>query len=83
MNFGMLWFSNDKKTTFTEKILTAVEYFRKKYKITKDLQCWVRTIPDNFEPIPNITVVLSKVILPDHFWIGLPDGEFKGNLNEQ
>ena len=31
METGMLWYDNDPKTTLTDKVARAVEYYRKKY----------------------------------------------------
>jgi hypothetical protein len=72
-----MWLDTDKKTTFSEKLLKGVDFFRNKYDVSGNLDCQVKLIPEGFEPMEGINVTISKSILPHHFWIGLSDGDFR------
>ena len=74
---GLMWLDTDKKTTFSEKLLKGVDFFRNKYEVSGKVACQVKEIPKDFEPIENVNVTVSKSILPHHFWIGLSNGDFR------
>lgn len=80
---GMLWFDNDKKTTFNNKIDQAVKYYRKKYGQAPDI-CFVhpKMISAEKDAVPaKLEVKASPMILQHHFWIGTKqNAETKGNL---
>lgn len=72
MNTGMLWFDNDPKLDFTEKISRATAYYQKKYGQKPDL-CYVNP-GMSFDPPPKsvgIEVQTDRMILPNHFWLGI------------
>lgn len=71
----MLWFSDEKKKTFTNKILEAAEFYRNKYKVDPTI-CYVN--PDDLAlhegkqaRIGGLLVKPMKVIVKDHFWLGV------------
>ena len=69
---GMLWFDNDKKTTFFSKVERAVQYYKKKYGQMPDV-CFVhpQMVPkDNESPPVKLEVKASPSILLHHFWLG-------------
>ncbi len=80
MNVGMLWFDNDPRRTFDEKLTRAAEHYRRKYGRAPEV-CFVN--PEIATPAPNasvgesaarsgaVTVETSKTILPNHFWLGV------------
>jgi hypothetical protein len=76
MNIGLLWFFNDvKKATLENHIVTAGEYYFRKYQRKPDT-CLVN--PKYLEkPIEvkvngvNVSVGMSRAILPGHIWIGI------------
>jgi hypothetical protein len=71
MKTGMLWFDNDPKIDLQAKIARAAEYYRKKYGINPDL-CFVHPSMINVEipPRNGIEVRTTKLVLPNHLWIG-------------
>jgi hypothetical protein len=72
MNTGMLWFDNDPRLDFMEKINRATEYYQKKYGQKPDL-CFVNPAM-KFDPSPKnagIDVQTDHMIMPDHFWLGI------------
>ncbi|MBI4770899.1 MAG: hypothetical protein HY784_10955 [Chloroflexi bacterium] len=78
MNVGMLWFDNDPKRSFDEKVSRAVEHYRRKYGRAPDV-CFVnpRSVASEAqEKTPSAAGLLlrtSKSVLPNHFWIGIRD----------
>lgn len=76
MHTGMLWFSNDKKKSLTERILEAYQYYHKKYGRIPDL-CLVH--PSDLEnqvvDIKALTVRPYRPVIPGHIWIGIEDKE--------
>ena len=70
MTIGMLWFDNDKITTFLEKIVTAAAYYENKYGEPADT-CFVNPAHlDKRENLAGLTVKPSKSVLRNHFWLG-------------
>jgi len=70
MDIGMLWFDNDKKATFEQRVERATTYYYEKYGKRPDL-CFVH--PDTGQPcmVGRVEVRTSKTMLPNHFWIGV------------
>ena len=68
----MLWFDDDPKADLKTKIIKASVYYHKKYGQEPDLcivnPCLAAEIQNNSVPIK---VLVSKFILPHHFWIGV------------
>lgn len=73
MNVGMLWFNNDPKVDFSEKIKGAAEYYHAKYGV-KPTACHVNpaNIPDNYKT-NGVEVIPNKSMLLNHFWLGVKD----------
>jgi hypothetical protein len=72
MNSGMLWFDNDKKTTFNNKIDQAANYYQKKYGHAPDI-CLVHpqmVSADKDNQFPALEVKASPTVLLHHFWLG-------------
>lgn len=92
MDIGMLWFDNDKKTSIPAKVERAARYYQKKYGKNPDL-CYVHPKMVKGESdmkdishqnarktplmIGKVTVLKNEKVLPDHFWIGIRNGEDK------
>ena len=85
METGMLWYDNDPKTTLTDKVARAVEYYRKKYGRDPNL-CLVNpgSFPngeekkatngsDNGIVSGKVAVRSYRPVLPGHLWIGIED----------
>ena len=75
---GMMWFNNNPKTTFREKVIGGVEFFREKYKWEGLVEVRVRTIPDTpYEQIPKVNVEQMYEMIKHNFWIGIAEGDFR------
>ena len=77
MNFGMLWFDNDKKTTVIDKADRAAAYFKNKYGFDATL-CFVHPsmLEDKDKAIKTeggLKLQGIQTVLPQHFWIGCDD----------
>lgn len=74
MNNGMMWFDNDPKTAFSEKVIRAAEYYRQKYGRVPNL-CLVNPhdLPEQTEPVGKVTVRPFRSVLPGHLWLGLDE----------
>jgi len=72
MNVGMLWFDNDPKRSFDDKVSRAAEHYRRKYGRPPDV-CFVH--PTSAQKVKDraagLLVKTSKTVLPNHFWIGV------------
>jgi hypothetical protein len=90
MNIGMLWFDNNKNTPLPTKIERAAQYYQKKYGQSPDL-CYLNPemlnngSGDELEKeaggqeehwqVGEIEVRQTGLVLPNHFWVGLRNGE--------
>ncbi len=74
MNIGMLWFDNDPKRPFDEKVSRAAEHYRQKYGRTPEL-CYVhpKSAATAKERAAGLVVKTSRSVLPHHFWIGVKE----------
>lgn len=80
MEIGMLWFDNDKQVDLATKLSRAIQYYLKKYGKTPNI-CYVHPsmLPEepekkNTAPVKlpvKIEIKTSKLVLPNHFWIGI------------
>jgi hypothetical protein len=76
MNFGMMWFDNDPKTSLLTKVERAAEYYRTKYGHAPNL-CLVNpgSMPEKIPAGSRISIRPQSIILPGHLWIGLDEKE--------
>jgi hypothetical protein len=74
MHSGMLWYDSGPKGSLEDRLLRAIEYYRKKYGRAPTL-CLVNqdTLEGMRGPIDGITVRAYAPMLPGHFWIGVED----------
>jgi hypothetical protein len=74
MEFGMMWFDDNPKTTLADKLERAIHYYSQKYGHTPDV-CFVNPsmLKEPLKQANNITIRPYRSILPCHFWIGLED----------
>jgi hypothetical protein len=75
MKTGMLWYDNNPKSTLEEKIIRAVEYYKKQYGDTPTL-CYVSTeagLKSSEEVLGGLTVRINKTLHPKHIWIGFKE----------
>lgn len=74
MMTGLLWFDNNTKTNFAEKLQQAVVYYQKKYGKKPDL-CYVHPsmLAQKIPPANGIEIRGAQQILPNHFWLGITE----------
>jgi hypothetical protein len=72
MEWGLLWFDDNGKTTFATKVKRAARQYRERFGRAPDT-CYVHpTTLSGEDTMPRrIEVLESMYIQPDHFWIGL------------
>jgi hypothetical protein len=86
MDIGMLWYDNDPQSDLQAKVARASDYYRQKYGRAPRL-CFVHPsmLPDQVQVSGNgengdaekmlkagsLIVRCNKLVLPNHFWIGL------------
>ena len=73
MKTGLLFFDNDPKTTFAEKVDKAARLYEAKYGLSPTV-CLVN--PKALVPgleMPTIAVRPFRAVLPHHLWIGIEE----------
>ena len=75
---GMLWFDNNQVTSLTEKLSRARAYYETKYGKAPDF-CLVNNKIDISQAgdIPGMIVETHKLILLNHFLLGVNNGQEK------
>lgn len=76
MNVGLLWYDDDPKRPFAEKIEAAARRYREKFGVRPNT-CYVNpaSLPDGNGHLRQIKVVATPIILPNHFWLGVAEPE--------
>jgi len=74
MNIGMMWFDNDPKTSLTQKVIKAADYYRHKYG-SVPTGCWVnpKQMSEAELRLGVVTVKPMRGILPGCLWIGMEE----------
>lgn len=74
MDQGMLWFDDNPKTDFLQKIKQAADYYKRKYGQSPNL-CLVNPaeLPRETNLDDKISIRPYRPILSRHFWIGVSD----------
>ena len=70
MSTGFLWFCDDPKQTFAEKVGRAAERFRVKYGTTPNL-VYCHPATGQGQRLDFIETKESRSIQPNHFWLGI------------
>lgn len=75
MRTGMLWYDGDAHADLQTKVQRAAAYYQKKYGIMPTL-CFVHPSMLPEEPVRSGVIELrsSKQVLPNHLWLGVPEG---------
>src|SRR4029079_9185056 len=78
MDIGMLWYDDDSKRAFGEKLARAVDYYKAKYGSVPTV-CFVT--PAAFKDAPDtaagVQIRSARNVMVDHFWLGV--GEASGS----
>lgn len=71
MEWGLLWFDDNRKTAFATRVKEAARHYREKFGRAPDT-CYVHpTALSDVDTMPKgIEVLQSTHIQPHHFWIG-------------
>lgn len=77
MHTGMLWLMSSGRT-LQENVLTAIDYYVKKYGMTPNL-CLLHPSNETKDTEFPITVRPYRPILPGHLWIGVEQGKEKNS----
>ena len=72
---AMLWFDDSPTTTLEGKIRRAADYFRKKYGRDPNLCVLNHKMPGalEIETVDEIAIDTSRIVLPNHLWIGVDE----------
>jgi hypothetical protein len=70
---GLLWFDDDPKRTFEEKVLRAVVHYKQKLGLSPSL-CYVHpSALDHACTCGAVKVRPGRSVLPHHFWLGVSE----------
>jgi hypothetical protein len=83
MDIGMLWF-DDSSRSFAEKVRRAADYYKEKYGREPTL-CLVnpQTWDDGDTKTLPVEMRQAKLVLPNHFWIGVEEDLRRANRPEK
>jgi hypothetical protein len=78
MDIGMLWYDDDNKRPFGEKVARAVDFYKAKYGSVPTV-CFVNpaTLKDAPDSAAGVQIRSARNVMVDHFWLGV--GETNGN----
>ena len=78
MDIGMLWYDDDNKRPFTDKVARAVDYYKAKYGSVPTV-CFVNpaSLKDAPDTAAGVQIRSARNVMVDHFWLGV--GETNGN----
>lgn len=72
MEVGLLWFDDNPKVQFANKVENAVRRYREKFGRAPDV-CYVhpRTLAGVMNMPNDVQVIALGSVRPDHFWVGV------------
>src|SRR5262245_22063170 len=78
MDIGMLWYDDDNKRPFSEKVARAVDFYKAKYGSVPTV-CFVNpaAIKQAPDSAAGVQIRSARNVMVDHFWLGV--GETNGN----
>jgi len=78
MDIGMLWYDDDSKRAFGEKVARAVDYYKAKYGSVPTI-CFVNpaSMQDAPDTAAGVQIRSARNVMVDHFWLGV--GETNGS----
>ena len=78
MDIGMLWYDDDSKRAFGDKVARAVDYYKAKYGSVPTV-CFVNpaALKDAPDIAAGVQIRSARNVMVDHFWLGV--GETNGH----
>jgi hypothetical protein len=72
MDIGMLWYDDDSKRPFSEKVARAVDYYKAKYGSVPTV-CFVNpaSLKDSPDTAAGVQIRSARNVMVDHFWLGV------------
>jgi len=72
MKVGLLWYDDDSKKSFWEKVGQAMERYYERFGRRANA-CFVNpaSLPSEAGEGQRVKVVPLATVLPDHFWVGI------------
>jgi hypothetical protein len=82
MDIGMLWYDDDNKRPFGEKVARAVDYYKAKYGSVPTV-CFVNpaTLKDSPDTAAGVQIRSARNVMVDHFWLGVGETNSTGRAN--
>ena len=79
MDIGMLWYDDDSKRPFGEKVARAVDYYKAKYGSVPTV-CFVNpaAIKDAPDTAAGVQIRSARNVMVDHFWLGVGETNGRG-----
>ncbi len=79
MREGLLWFDDDPRRPFEQKVEEAVERYVEKFGETPNA-CFVnpRSLPENVHSHAGVVIRAAPTVLPNHFLVGISRTEKDG-----
>ena len=84
MDIGMLWYDDDNKRKFDEKVARAVEFYRSKYGV-QPTECYVHPGmlgADQPAVTAGVRLRANKTVIKNHFWLGVGEGAQAAPVNQ-
>ncbi len=74
MKIGLLWFDDDVKRPFAQKVEAARRRYLEKFGVKPDT-CYVNpaTMPATEVSVDGLRIISASIILPNHYWLGVAD----------
>ena len=84
MDIGMLWYDDDNKRPFGEKVARAVDYYKAKYGSVPTV-CFVNpaTLKDSPDTAAGVQIRSARNVMVDHFWLGVGETTGTGRANSR
>jgi hypothetical protein len=82
MDIGMLWYDDDNKRPFGEKVAHAVDYYKAKYGGVPTV-CFVNpsALKDSPDTAAGVQIRAARNVMVDHFWLGVGETNGGGRAN--
>jgi hypothetical protein len=76
MHVGLLWYDDDSKRAWFQKVDDAAQRYCEKFGVYPDI-CYMNpaTLPADQAVHRRLHIVLTEAILPNHFWVGIAESQ--------